>query len=130
MELTRKLDNIFSDATEVIYENIGGPRIGKFIAVPFVFILVIIYIIVLYSELLLSLLMYRHSVKAKTGEWGESLIDDKQREWLNKYVGKGHWKSMSLDYSASEWFPESWVREEEIRFLTKKSAVAYKMVWG
>jgi len=130
MELTRKLDDKFSNISGFLHENIGELRIGKFIAYPFVLILVIIYIIILYSELLLCLLMYRHGVKAKTGEWGESLIDDKQREWLNKYVGKGHWKSMSLDYSASEWFPESWVREEEIRFLTKKSAVAYKMVWG
>lgn len=128
MELTRKLDNIFSNISEFLYELMGEHIPGRWLGYSICMIFVGIYIIILYSEFFFGL-MFRHRIKMKEGEWGEHQFSNEEKEWLNKIIGRSYWKSMILDFSADDWWLVNKM-PNEIRFLRKKDALAYKMVWG
>lgn len=123
MWLTRKLDNKFSDITEYVYQYHRGNWFGVVLLTSTVITLMIIYLCVLYSELLIGLTIFRYGIRIQR-KHNTDLIGAEQKEWLNDIIGKGQWKSMDYDFTASP------SRHDEIRFLRKKNALSFKMVWG
>lgn len=115
MWVTKKLNDNFNKLSNHIHKWVDT----KIIIIPIVLIMILIYIIILYVELLLGLIIYRHKTNVQN-------FNDEQRKWLNKTIGKGQWKSMIYDFPGSECTFRS---SDEIRFLTKKSAMHFKLAW-
>lgn len=115
--IDRYLQRIF-DFIEKTFPDWENSKIKFFIIFLFIILpMFVVYQLSLISECLFSLIIYHYKIKIT--------IDENIEEWL---IENCRWRAKYMDYQEHRIL---FIKlKNEIRFLTKKDATHFKLVWG